>query len=102
MEKGSKTVHPYSPLISQGADTPGVGEGGAAAIFFLASAGVVEWPGGARWLTDGGPVERRRGGGNADSSTVGARPSQGSNTSGLRLDLAILFDAFLLCCSDEM
>ena len=46
-EGGGKTVHHYSPLISQGADTPGVGEGGAC-LFFLASAGVVEWPGGAR------------------------------------------------------
>ena len=47
-EGGGKTVHHYSPLISQGADTPGVGEGGGRGLFFLASAGVVEWPGGAR------------------------------------------------------
>ena len=48
--------------MSHGADTR-VGEGGGlatTALFFLASAGVVEWPGGARWLTDGGPRRRRR------------------------------------------
>ena len=45
-EGGGKTVHHYSPLIR--ASTLKVGEGGASALFFLASAGVVEWPGGAR------------------------------------------------------
>ena len=49
--------------MSHGADTR-VGEGGGfatTALFFLASAGVVEWPGGARWLTDGGPRQQREG-----------------------------------------
>ena len=76
--RGEDHHHHYSPLMSHGADTR-VGEGGglATALFFLASAGVVEWPGGARWLTDGGPRQREGAMRRARVGTVGARPSQG-------------------------